>query len=106
FASGLRNPVGIAFRPGTSDLYVVVNERDGMGDGLVPDYLTRLQEGGFYGWPYAYIGPHPQPDVPSRPDMVAKAIVPDLLIQAHSAPLGLVFYEGRMFPEAYRGDAF
>ncbi len=106
FASGLRNPVGIAFYPGTDDLYVVVNERDGLGDGLVPDYLTRLQEGGFYGWPYAYIGHHPQPDFAGRPDMVAKALTPDLLFQSHSAPLGLVFYEGKMFPPDYRGDAF
>jgi glucose/arabinose dehydrogenase len=106
FASGLRNPVGIAFYPGTDDLYTVVNERDGLGDGLVPDYLTRVKEGGFYGWPYAYIGPHRQPDFPARPDLVAKTIVPDLLFQAHSAPLGLVFYDGRMFPPDYRGDAF
>jgi glucose/arabinose dehydrogenase len=106
FATGLRNPVGIAFYPGTDDLYVVVNERDRLGDGLVPDYLTRLSEGGFYGWPYAYIGAHPQPSFPARPDMVAKTIVPDLLFQSHSAPLGLVFYEGAMFPPEYRGDAF
>jgi len=85
---------------------VVVNERDGLGDDLVPDYLTRVREGGFYGWPYAYIGANPQPDFPSRPNLVAKAIVPDLLFQAHSAPLGLAFYEGRMFPPDYRGDAF
>ena len=105
-ASGLRNAVGIAYRPGSNDLYVVVNERDGMGDALVPDYLTRIRPGGFYGWPYAYIGQNAQPDFPSRPDMVAKAIVPDLLFQAHSAPLGLAFYEGTMFPAEYRGDAF
>jgi glucose/arabinose dehydrogenase len=106
FATGLRNAVGIAFYPGTDDLYVVVNERDGMGNGLVPDFLTRLVGGGFYGWPYAYIGQHPQPDFPQRPDMVAKTIVPDLLFQPHSAPLGLVFYEGAMFPAEYAGDAF
>ena len=106
YASGLRNPVGIAFYPGTNDLYTVVNERDGLGDGLVPDFLTRLQEGGFYGWPYAYIGHHPQPDFPSRPEMVAKTLTPDLLFQSHSAPLGLVFYEGSMFPAEYKGDAF
>ena len=106
FAAGLRNPVGIAFYPGTNDLYTVVNERDGLGDGLVPDYLTRLQEGGFYGWPYAYIGHHPQPDFPSRPDMMAKTLLPDLLFQSHSAPLGLVFYDGKMFPPEYQGDAF
>ncbi len=105
-ASGLRNPVGIAYRPGSADLYVVVNERDGLGDGLVPDYLTRIEPGGFYGWPYAYIGHHVQPDIASRPDMVAKAIVPDLLFQSHSAPLGLVFYDGTMFPDEYRGNAF
>jgi glucose/arabinose dehydrogenase len=106
FAAGLRNPVGVAFYPGTNDLYTVVNERDGLGDGLVPDYLTRLQEGGFYGWPYAYIGHHPQPDFPSRPEMVAKTLTPDLLFQSHSAPLGLVFYEGSMFPPEFKGDAF
>ena len=105
-ASGLRNPVGIAYRPGSDDLYAVVSERDGMGDGLVPDFLTRIQPGGFYGWPYAYIGQHVQPDMPSRSELVAKAIVPDLLFQAHSTPLGLAFYDGSMFPPEYRGDAF
>ncbi len=107
FASGLRNAVGIAFYPGTVDLYVVVNERDGLGDGLVPDYLTRLTAGGFYGWPYAYLGAHPDPAYGAkRPDLVAAALAPDLLFRSHSAPLGLVFYEGRQFPAAYRGDAF
>jgi glucose/arabinose dehydrogenase len=107
FAAGLRNPVGIAFYPGTSDLYVVVNERDGLGDGLVPDYLTRVQEGGFYGWPYAYIGRNPQPDYAGRrPDLVQKTVVPDLLFESHSAPLGLVFYDGAQFPAAFRGGAF
>jgi glucose/arabinose dehydrogenase len=107
YATGLRNPVGLAFYPGTDDLFVTVNERDGYGDALVPDYLTHLQPGGFYGWPYAYLGPHPDPDYGSkRPDLVAKAILPDLLFQAHSAPLGLVFYEGAQFPSAYKGDAF
>ncbi|MFO0995992.1 MAG: PQQ-dependent sugar dehydrogenase [Alphaproteobacteria bacterium] len=107
FASGLRNPVGIAFYPGTNDLYVVVNERDGLGDGLVPDYLTRLDQDGFYGWPYSYIGTNPQPSYAERrPDLVAKAKVPDLLFRSHSAPLGLVFYDGMQFPPAFRGDAF
>ncbi len=107
FATGLRNPVGIAFYPGTDDLYVVVNERDGMGDELVPDYLTRVQRGGFYGWPYSYIGSNPQPGFAAkRPDLVARAIVPDVLIRSHSAPLGLVFYQGSQFPADYRGDAF
>jgi glucose/arabinose dehydrogenase len=107
FASGLRNPVGLAFRPGSSDLYTVVNERDGLGDGLVPDYFTRLQQGGFYGWPYSYIGRHPEPRMRGRhPELVAEAIVPDVLFRSHSAPLGLVFYNGAQFPDEYRGDAF
>ncbi|MBT6117277.1 MAG: sorbosone dehydrogenase [Rhodospirillaceae bacterium] len=107
FATGLRNPVGIAFYPGADDLYVVVNERDGLGDGLVPDYLTRVEEGGFYGWPYSYIGAHPQPGLEGkRPDLVARAIVPDVLFESHSAPMGLVFYQENQFPESYRGDAF
>lgn len=107
FASGLRNPVGIAFYPGGDDLYTVVNERDGLGDELVPDYLTRLKRDGFYGWPYSYIGRNPQPGFADRrPDLVARAIVPDLLFRSHSAPLGLVFYEGTQFPAGYRGDAF
>ncbi len=107
FASGLRNPIGMAFYPGTRDLYVVVNERDGYGDDLVPDYLTRIQEGQFYGWPYAYMGPHPDPKFgDKRPDLVAKTATPDVLFQSHSAPVGLVFYDGDQFPEDYRGDAF
>ena len=107
FAAGLRNPVGIAFYPGTNDLYVTVNERDGLGDGLVPDYFTRIRQGDFFGWPYAYIGRHPDPDYGAkRPDLVAKTRVPDVLFQPHSAPLGLVFYDGNQFPADYRGDAF
>lgn len=107
FAAGLRNPVGITFRPGSEDLYVVVNERDGLGDGLVPDYLTRVQSGGFYGWPYAYIGANPQPRMAwRRLDLVERSIVPDLLFEAHSAPLGLVFYDGEQFPADFQGDAF
>jgi glucose/arabinose dehydrogenase len=106
YASGLRNPVGIALYPGTDDIWVTVNERDGMGEGLVPDYLTRLKPGGFYGWPYAYLGKHAQPDMPPHPDLVAKTIMPDLLFESHSAPLGLVFYQGGSFPESYRGSAF
>jgi glucose/arabinose dehydrogenase len=107
FASGLRNPVGIAIYPGTDDLYVTVNERDGYGDGLVPDYLTRIRAGDFFGWPYAYIGNHPDPDFGAkRPDLVAKAKTPDVLFQSHSAPLGLVFYDASQFPADYKGDAF
>lgn len=107
FATGLRNPVGIAYYPGTNDLYVVVNERDGEGDELVPDYMTRVQQGEFFGWPYAYIGQHPEPSLKGeRPDLVAKAKVPDVLFRSHSAPLGLVFYTGTQFPAAYRGGAF
>ncbi|MGD0865858.1 MAG: PQQ-dependent sugar dehydrogenase [Rhizomicrobium sp.] len=107
FVSGIRNPVGIAAYPGTDDMYATVNERDGFGDGLVPDYFTRIQKGDFFGWPYAYIGPNPAPDYGSkRPDLVAKTKVPDLLFQSHSAPLGLVFYEGNQFPAEFKGDAF
>jgi len=106
-AAGLRNPVGLAFRPGTDTLYTVVNERDGLGDRLVPDYLTAVRRDGFYGWPYAYLGANPQPGFGGlRPDLVARTIVPDLLFEAHSAPLGLVFYTGTQFPERYRGNAF
>src|SRR5579864_5338269 len=93
YASGVRNAVGIAFYPGTDNLFVTVNERDGLGDALPPDYFTHVEPGAFYGWPYAYIGPHPDPGFGARrPDLVRKTKVPDLLFQAHSAPLGLVFY--------------
>jgi glucose/arabinose dehydrogenase len=107
YASGLRNPVGIAVYPGTDDLYVTVNERDGLGDNLPPDYFTRIQPGDFFGWPYAYIGKNSDPTLGSkRPDLVAKTRTPDVLFQAHSAPLGFVFYEGSQFPSEYKGDAF
>ncbi|MCP5433118.1 MAG: PQQ-dependent sugar dehydrogenase [Alphaproteobacteria bacterium] len=106
-ASGLRNPVGMAFYPGTDDLYVTVNERDRLGDALVPDYLTRIEPGDFFGWPYAYIGGHPDPDFGDKaPEMVAAAKRPDVLFEAHSTPIGLVFYDKAAFPEEYRGDAF
>ncbi len=106
-AAGLRNPVGIAVYPGTDDVYVVVNERDGLGDELVPDYLTRIREGEFFGWPYAYTGAIPQPGLGDRrPDLVAQSKVPDVLFRSHSAPLGLVFYDGAQFPAEFRGDAF
>ncbi len=116
FATGLRNAVGTAFYPGTSDLYTVVNERDGVGDELVPDYLTKVQDGGFYGWPYSYIGKNPQRDpsgqrpqldfASKRPDLVAKAITPDTLFRSHSAPVGLAFSTGTSFPKEYQGGAF
>jgi len=107
YASGLRNPVGIVFQPDTDRMWVTVNERDGLGDDLPPDYATHVEAGAFYGWPYAYIGPHPDPGFGSkRPDLVKKTKVPDVLFQAHSAPLGLVFYEGARFPADYKGDAF
>jgi glucose/arabinose dehydrogenase len=107
FATGLRNPVGMAIHPDSGDLYVVVNERDGLGDELVPDYLTRVEDGDFFGWPYAYIGTNPQPGFAERrADLVARSRVPDLLFLSHSAPLGLVFYDHDAFPDAYRGNAF
>jgi len=107
FASGLRNPVGIDFHPETGELYVVVNERDGYGDDLVPDYFTRIREGEFFGWPYAYAGGIPDPEFADEaPAMVAKTVLPDVMFQSHSAPIGMVFYDGDTFPEDYRGDAY
>jgi glucose/arabinose dehydrogenase len=107
FASGLRNPTAHAFHPETGELFVVVQERDGMGDQLVPDYLTRVEKGAFYGWPYSYIGQNPQPGFAQlRPDKVKAAVVPDLLFEAHSSALDLVFYDGQQFPADYRGSAF
>ena len=107
FASGLRNPVGLAYFPGTNTLWTAVNERDQLGDDLVPDYITSVRDGGFYGWPYSYIGAHVDPTVnPQRSDLVAKAIVPDVLLPSHSAALGLIFYTGSQFPAEYRNSAF
>lgn len=106
FASGLRNPVGLAWQPGTGALWTAVNERDGLGDDLVPDYITDVKSGAFYGWPYSYFGQHEDPRRRGeRPDLVANAIVPSVPIQAHSAVLGLTFYDGTMFPPEYRGNA-
>ena len=106
FASGLRNPSALAFHPETKELYTVVNERDMMGDELVPDYLTRIRDAEFFGWPYAYADGRPQPKFGDiRPDLVEKTTAPDLLFAAHSAPVGLVFYTGDQFPEDYRGNA-
>jgi glucose/arabinose dehydrogenase len=107
FASGLRNPVGLAYSPGTDTLWTAVNERDHLGDDLVPDYITSVDAGGFYGWPYSYIGKHLDPTVkPQRPDLVANARVPDVLLPSHSAALGLIFYTGSQFPAEYRNNAF
>ena len=105
FATGTRNPIGLEFYPGSNQLWAVVQERDGLGDDLVPDYLTQVQDGGFYGWPYAYSGPHQDPNNPQRPDLVKKTVTPDTLFQAHSAPMDVVFYQGPMFPKEYQGDA-
>ncbi|WP_291002369.1 sorbosone dehydrogenase family protein [Hyphomicrobium sp.] len=107
FASGLRNPNGMAWEPTTGQLWTVVNERDELGNDLVPDYLTSVKDGGFYGWPYSYWGQHVDTRVKEqKPDLVATAIAPDYGLGAHSAALGLTFYEGTLLPEDYRGGAF
>ena len=107
YATGLRNAVGTAFYPGTTDIFTVVNERDGLGEELVPDYLTKVVDGGFYGWPYSYMGKNPQPKfADKRPDLVAKAIVPDTPFRSHSAPVGLTFSTGNVFPKEFQGGAF
>jgi glucose/arabinose dehydrogenase len=107
FATGIRNCVGLAIHPATGDLYCSTNERDGMGDNLVPDYVTRVREGAFYGWPWFYIGQNENPRYAGRrPDLNGKVTVPDVLIQAHSASLGLTFYDKSAFPAEHRGDGF
>ncbi|NJM72350.1 MAG: sorbosone dehydrogenase family protein [Scytonema sp. RU_4_4] len=116
FASGLRNPIGLDFHPVTKELYATVNERDGIGDDLVPDYLTRIQQGEFYGWPYTYLTPRnldprqKSGSVSKRPDLARITRTPDVLFQAHSAALGLQFYDGQndgqTFPQKYRNGAF
>jgi glucose/arabinose dehydrogenase len=107
FASGLRNPVGMDWEPATGALWTAVNERDELGDDLVPDYVTSVRDGGFYGWPYSYFGAHEDPRRKGeRPDLVRKALVPDLALGAHTASLGLAFYRSQAFPEKYRGGAF
>ncbi len=106
FASGLRNPNGMGWEPQTGVLWTVVNERDELGSDLVPDYLTSVKDGGFYGWPYSYYGKHVDDRIkPPRPDLVAKAIVPDYALGNHVAPLGMVFYEGTLLPQ-FAGGAF
>jgi glucose/arabinose dehydrogenase len=107
FASGLRNPVTLAFYPGSGDLWATVNERDGLGDDLPPDYVTRVVPGGFYGWPWFYIGGHQDPRHRGADDSRRASVrVPDVLLQPHSAPLGMAVYTGRQFPPSYRGDIF
>jgi glucose/arabinose dehydrogenase len=107
FASGIRNCVGLAVHPASGDVYCSTNERDGFGDNLVPDYVTRVREGAFYGWPWYYIGNTEDPrHAGERPDLKGKVTAPDVLIQAHSASLGLTFYNGSAFPGEFRGDGF
>lgn len=107
FASGLRNPVGMGLQPQSGELWVVVNERDELGGDLVPDYLTSVRDGGFYGWPWSYWGQHVDARVqPQQPDKVATAIRPDYALGAHVAPLGLAFYNGGLLPTHFRNGAF
>jgi glucose/arabinose dehydrogenase len=107
YASGIRNPVGLAIDPKTGQLWTSVNERDQIGDLLPPDYITHVQDGGFYGWPWYYIGNHPDPRLnEAHPELASHVIVPDVLLQAHSASLCLTFYTGQQFPKAYQGQIF
>jgi glucose/arabinose dehydrogenase len=107
YASGIRNPVGLALQPGSDVIWTAMNERDNLGDDLVPDYATSVKDGGFYGWPYSYIGKNYDPRyIGSQPDLVGKAVVPDVLIPAHSAALGITFYTGNQFPQRYRNGGF
>jgi glucose/arabinose dehydrogenase len=107
FAAGIRNAVGIAIHPRSGELWASVNERDELGDNLVPDYITHVQEGGFYGWPWYYIGGHPDPRLHGKhPELKDRVIIPDVLLQPHFASLEMTFYEGQQFPAEYRGDIF
>jgi len=107
YASGIRNPVGIAIHPETGELWTSVNERDGLGDHLVPDYVTTVKEGGFYGWPWYYIGGNQDPrHKGKKPELKDRVIVPDVLVQSHTASLGMTFYDGDRFPDEYKNDAF
>src|SRR3954454_114690 len=107
FASGLRNPNGLTWEPQSGALWAVINERDELGPDLVPDYMTSVKDGGFYGWPYSYYGQHVDPRVhPQQPDLVARAIAPDYALSSHVAPLGLAFSTGNGLPAAYAGGAF
>jgi glucose/arabinose dehydrogenase len=107
YASGIRNPVGLAVNPDTGELWTSINERDTYGDNLVPDYVTHVERGGFYGWPWFYIGGNYDPaHTGKHPELKDKVIVPDVLVQPHSASLGMTFYDGKMFPAEYTGDIF
>ena len=109
YATGIRNCSGLTIQPGTGEPWCATNERDGLGDNVPTDYATHVQEGGYYGWPWYYIGANEDPRAPlkgQRPDLAGKATVPDVLFQAHSAPLGITFYDGNTFPAEYKGDAF
>ncbi len=107
YASGIRNPVGLAINPDTGEVWTSINERDTYGDNLVPDYVTHVERGGFYGWPWFYIGGNYDPaHTGKHPELKSKVIVPDVLVQPHSASLGMTFYDGKMFPPEYTGDAF
>lgn len=107
YATGLRNAVGLAVEPNTGEVWAAVNERDELGDDLPPDYLTSVKDGAFYGWPYSYIGGNVDPRVkPQKPELVATAVIPDVLLGAHVAPLQFAFYTGKQFPESYRGGVF
>ncbi|MEJ7672795.1 MAG: hypothetical protein WKF59_08785 [Chitinophagaceae bacterium] len=107
YAAGLRNPVGLAWQPGTNILWTAVNERDELGDELVPDYATGIKENGFYGWPYAYFGNHEDPRRKGeRPDLVAKTLVPDVPLGAHTASLGIAFDDKNYFGNQYAGGLF
>lgn len=106
-ATGTRNPTMIKWYPGTPTLWAAIQERDGLGDDLVPDYLTHIQPGGFYGWPYSYIGPNEDPrNTGKNPDLVKKTITPDVPLGAHVAVIDFLFYSGKQFPAEYRGGAF
>lgn len=107
YAYGIRNPVGIAVNPRTGELWCSTNERDELGNNLVPDYITHVQPGGFYGWPWWYMGPHQDPRLPgTRPDLKNQVITPDVILQPHNASLEITFYDGKQFPSEYDGDIF
>ncbi|MBI3208178.1 MAG: PQQ-dependent sugar dehydrogenase [Candidatus Solibacter usitatus] len=106
FASGTRNPIGLKWYPGSDTLWAAVQERDGLGDDLVPDFFTSIKQGGFYGWPFAYIGPNEEPrNANQKPDLVKRTIVPEVPLGAHVAVLDFIFYQGKQFPAKYRGGA-